>query len=54
MGILKVEIDFRDIACNIIATKNAAKNLIECCDKMQINLDLAVTKLNDKEVIKYD
>ena len=42
MGILKVEIDYRDIACNIVATKNAAKKLIESCDKMQINLDKAV------------
>ena len=42
MGILKVEIDYAEVAAVIMESRNAAKNLMECCDKMQTNLDQAV------------
>ena len=48
MGNLKVEIDYRDIACTVIATKNAAKGLIESCDKIQEALDQAVLENQNK------
>ena len=48
MGNLKVTIDYRDIACTVIATKNAANNLIKSCDKIQEALDKAAAQ-NPKE-----
>lgn len=49
MGNLKVEIDYGDIAHSLIAVKNAAKLLIESCNKIQVALDNAVTQTETKE-----
>jgi len=49
VGILKVDIDYRDIACKLIATRNAAKDLIVSCDKIQEALDNAALQKPKQE-----